>query len=122
MTITLILFTIINIVLAFLDAHKIIKGKYIFHGLNALVFIGLLIIPYFIFHNYWLIGALLFNRLIFFNISLSLFRGLKWDYVSPSPKSVTDKLAKKIFGNNGKKMYAVYTLCFVTLTILSFVL
>ena len=120
MILTLILFTLANIILAFVDARKIVKGNVINHVINAAVYVAMIAVPYFLFHNYWLIAALLFNRLLVFNISLSLFRGLRWDYISPSPASVTDKLAKSVFGNNGKLMYGVYAAAFTVLTIIAF--
>lgn len=101
-------FAIANIVLAFIDSRKIIKSKMINHAVNAIVYCAMVAIPVFILHNYWLIGTLLFTRLLVFNITLSLFRGLKWDYVSPSPTAITDRIAKSIFGYNGRLMYMVY--------------
>jgi len=124
MILTLILFSIANIILAFIDAHKIIKGKWIKHGVNAAFYIALVAIPYFVFHNWFLVVALLFNRLLIFNIALSKFRSLKWDYVTPEdpPKPITDRLAKMIFGMNGKAMYLTYLIIFITLTVLTFVI
>jgi len=122
MIITLILFSIANVILAYLDAHKIIKGKAINHVINAAIYVAMVAVPYFIFHNYFLIAALLVNRLLVFNIMLSLFRGLRWNYISPSPTSITDKIAKSIFGNKGSLMYVIYAIIFVVLTILSFVI
>ena len=117
---TLIIFTIANIVLAWLDANKIIKGTTINHAINGAIYVAMVAIPYFIFHNYFLIGALLFNRLLVFNIALSLFRELEWDYISTSPISIVDKLAKLVFGMNGKLMYAVYLIIFVAFVICTF--
>ena len=117
---TLIIFTIANIVLAWLDANKIIKGTTINHAINGAVYVAMVAIPYFIFHNYFLIEALLFNRLFVFNIALSLFRELEWDYISTSPISIVDKLAKLVFGMNGKLMYAVYLIIFVAFVICTF--
>jgi len=71
----------------------------------------------------WLIFALLFNRLLVFNIFLSLFRGLDWDYVTPEnpPKSIIDRIAKMVFGMNGKLMYGVYSIVFIVLIIIIFI-
>jgi len=122
MILTLILFSIANLLLAYMDAHKIIKGNTINHLINAVVYVAMVAIPFLLFKNWFLIGALLFNRLLIFNIMLSLFRGLKFDYISPSPASVTDKVAKKVFGNNGKLMYGIYAVIFIVLTILTFII
>ncbi len=118
----LIIFTIANIVMAFVDSRKINKGKWVKHGINGALYIAIVAIPYFIFNNWWLVGALLFNRLLVFNIALSLFRGLKWDYITPEkpPKAITDKLAKMVFGMNGKLMYGVYLVIFIAFLVIIF--
>ena len=121
MILTITIFTIVNIFLAQIDSRKIGENKLIKHGLNGLVYAAILAVPYFLFSNYWLIGALLFNRLLVFNIALSVFRGLKWDYISPEPKAITDKLAKAVFRNNGMLMYGVYLLIFTGFIIKLFI-
>lgn len=124
MILTLLIFSVLNVALAFLDAHQILKGKWIKHGVNAGIYLGMLVVPYLLFHNILFIVALLFTRLIVFNITLSLFRGLKWDYVTPEnpPKSLIDRWAKKIFGMNGKLMYGTYAVVFTLLLIFSYML
>ncbi len=120
MIVTITIFIFINLLLALIDSRLIGKKRKILHGFNALAYIGMLAIPYFSFHNYWLIAVLLFERLLIFNISLSLFRGLNWAYISPDPNAITDKIAKKIFSKNGKVMYSVYFLIFIAITIKCF--
>lgn len=120
MILTRIIFTLVNIVLAFIDAHKIIKSKVINHFLNGAVYLALVAVPVFILKDYWLIPELLLNRLLFFNIPLSKFRGLKWDYVSKDPASITDKAAKAIFGMNGKLMYGFYAVLLIGLIVKSY--
>lgn len=121
MVLTLILFTLVNILLAYVDAKKIIKGNSIKHGINAAIYMGIVAIPYFIFHNYFLIAALLFNRLLFFNMFLSLFRKLSVFYMPLKPLSITDILAGKVFGTNGRLMYSIYAIAFIILTVISFI-
>jgi len=123
MILTLVLFTLVNILLAYIDSRQFAKGKTISHILNGLEIIAILTIPYFLFHNWWLIGALLFNRLLFFNISLSLFRGKKWNYITPEPKpaSIIDRVAKWIFGMHGTLMYSIYLIIFILLLIKTFI-
>lgn len=122
MVITLILFSVANIILAWIDSRIIADKQKILHGLNGVVYLALLLIPYFMYHNWFLIAALCFNRLLWFNISLSKFRSLDWDYVSPSPKSIIDKVAKAIFGSNGKLMYFIYLVLFTICTVLIFII
>ena len=117
---TIIAISILNVVLAFIDAHKIVKGKVINHIINGAIYACIIFVPYFLFHNWLLIAALLFNRLLFFNIFLSLFRGKKWDYIPLQPISITDKWAKKVFDDNGQLMYGVYAVIFAVLIIFSF--
>lgn len=117
MILTLILFTLINLILAAFDASRIKKGKTINHFINAVIYTALVAGTYFLFHNWFLIAALLFNRLLFFNIGLSLFRGLPAFYISPNPASVIDKIAKSIFGKSGWLMYLIYAAIFTGLTI-----
>lgn len=111
----IVLFTIANIALAQGDAERIKKGGWIYHGINGLVYSAMATVPYYFFADYWLIGALLFNRLLVFNIALNYFRHLPWDYVSKTPKAVTDRIAMLIFGGNGMFMYLVYLLIFIGL-------
>lgn len=105
---TIAIFAVLNVALAFIDSRVIGKGRRVLHGLNALIYLATVAIPVWLFNNYWLIGCLLAIRLVVFNISLNLFRGLKWNYVSPDPKAITDKIAKAIFGKRGTLMYFSY--------------
>jgi len=117
---TLVIFTLANIILAFIDS-RIIQAKHkILHGINGAVYLAALLIPWFMYHNLWFIGCLALNRLLVFNIMLSLFRRLKWYYISPMPAAITDKFAGFIFRGNGKLMYRVYLIVFITLTVLTF--
>lgn len=116
----LVIFALVNILLAFIDAQRIKKGKKISHALNAAIYIVLIAIPVLLFKNYWMIGALLSIRLTVFSIALSLFRGLKWDYISPMPAAVTDRAARAIFKSNGKLMYGIYFLILSGFLILTF--
>ncbi len=115
MLLTLIIFFLINVVLAFIDAHKFNKNKFVKHGINAIEYGALIGVPYYFFKDYWLIGALFVERLLVFNISLSKFRGKKFDYVSPERKAITDKIAFFFFGYRGKLMYSGYLATFILL-------
>jgi len=117
---TIVIFSLINIILAYIDSHKILNSKSIKHGINALFYLSMILVPFLIFGNYFLITCLLFNRLVFFNISLSLFRKLKWDYIPTDPASIIDKISKSIFGVNGKIMYFTYSLLFIIFVVFSF--
>lgn len=115
-------FTALNIILAFIDSRIIGVKRTPKHWLNGLVYLLLTVGAVWWVLNYWLIGALLFNRLVVFNICLSKFRGLHWDYLSPSPSSFIDRMAFKIFGNRAKLMYGVYLISEIIFTTLSLIL
>lgn len=112
------IFTILNIFHAKYDSWRISKGLSINHILNGLGYLVCVGISCLLSKSILIVIPILFNRLVFFNISLSLFRKLKWDYISPSPKSIIDKIGKWIFKNNGKVMYIVYILLFIISMIL----
>jgi len=114
------LFSLINIALAKWDATIFAKGKTVSHGFNGALYIALLVPVWFITHNWYLIAALLFDRLLFFNIPLNLFRTdtkLEWYYRPIKPASIVDKIGNLI--PNATLMYLIYAVAFITLTIIS---
>ena len=118
--VTIALFSLLNIGLAKIDATLIFNSKRIKHGINGLVYLSIILVPYFIFKNYWLIAALLFDRLLFFNLFLSYFRGVGWLYMPLNPKSIVDKIARIIFYNNGALMYLVYLIILSSLILICY--
>ena len=114
-TFTIVAFSLLNIGLAKIDATLIFNSKRIKHGINGLVYISILAVPYFVFHNYWLMAVLLFDRLLFFNLFLSHFRGVGWLYMPLNPDAISDKIAKFIFGMDAGKMYLTYIVLFLIL-------
>jgi len=105
----ILIFAVLNIILAYIDAHRIIDNKVIDHTINAVVYLGALGIAVIIVKDYWLVSTILLIRLLIFNITLSLFRGKKWDYIPITPLSTIDRLANLVF-KNGRQMYATYTI------------
>lgn len=124
MILTLLIFSVLNVALAFIDAHQFIKSKTVSHFLNGAEYVAMCLVAWLIFHNPLFIGVLLFNRLLVFNITLSKFRGKDWDYITPEPKpnSIIDRIAKWVFGMNGKLMYGTYAVVFTLLLIFSYML
>ena len=121
MIVTLVIFILLNIAFAFIDSRRIRNKKTIAHWMNALVYCVLVGIAFWINKDWWLIPALLVERLLIFQIALSLFRKLKWDYMTPAPQAISDKIQDMIFGkNNGKVMYVIYGITFVGLLIIIF--
>jgi|APGre2960657373_1045057.scaffolds.fasta_scaffold22651_4 hypothetical protein len=121
-----VIFIILNIILAKIDANKILAQKQINHTMNALVYIVFLIIAFFIgdylqlnlLQKMSMILSLLLTRKVVFDISLSLFRGLSWNYTSKSTGSVIDKIENKIF-KSGTVKYFFYSSLLLILIILN---
>ena len=87
----LILYTVINLVLAKIDANKIRNGIHIKHGINALVYFALIAPTLFLSWSYPI--AMMALRRIVFDTSLNLFRGLPYDYISSTTTSVIDRIS-----------------------------
>ena len=100
------------VILAWDNAKRIDQDKKIKHWLNGLAHLSMAGILYFV--DWKLSVALLCLVRVTFDISLNLFRGFPIDYVSLKPKSVIDKIEKKIFGLNGytpKIVYLIIAVC-----------
>jgi len=93
-TLILLLFIGINIGLARYDAYRIKNNIRIRHAINALIYVGLILIFY-----KWLtitkILGLLLIRIPIFNTSLNIFRGKPADYLSSTTTSIIDQLMNK---------------------------
>ena len=111
--IILLIYAVINIILAKIDANKIKNGVHIKHGINALVYLILLIPSLFI--SYTLPISLLALRRIVFDTSLNLFRGLKYDYISLTTTSIIDRVSYKFQEKYG---YFIYYGIFLIIVIL----
>jgi len=122
----LILFNVGN---ACIDAHRIMMGYRIYHGVNfgiyCLVTGAICRIGHFDIGVIALITVSAFcNRQLSFDIPLNLMRGLKWDYVSKAkpPKSITDRIEIRIFGYNGRAPAFMYAGLWLTCLIIQFFL
>lgn len=118
-----------NVGNASLDAHRIMMGKRIYHGLNFGAYAllcglvawvapwNLLVITLFAVSAYC-------NRQLSFDIPLNLMRGLKWDYVSLAkpPKSITDRIEIWAFGYTGRAPVIVYSALWLACLIIQFFL
>jgi len=109
----LILYTILNLVLAKIDAYKISKGIHIKHGINALVYCVLIAPTFFISWHYPI--AMLALRRIVFDTALNLFRGLPFDYISATTTSIVDRISYDFQKEWG---YFCYYMIFVVIIIL----
>jgi hypothetical protein len=109
----ILLYILINIGLAKIDAIKIANHKRIRHGLNAL-FYCLLICPTLMISWTYPIGLLALRRIVF-DTSLNLFRGLPYDYISSTTTSIIDRIS---YGFQKKYGYFVYYSIFLIILIL----
>ena len=95
--------------LAWDNSKRIKQGKIIHHWLNGLLHI-LAAFTALYFEGWEIAASVLLSVRIVFNTALNLFRGLPIDYVSQKPKSVVDKVEKKLFGNNGWLPLIIYSI------------
>lgn len=107
--------TLFNVGNAYIDAHRIMMGKRIYHGVNFVIYCmvtaGICWVGHFEIAAIALIVVSAFcNRQLAFDIPLNIMRGLKWDYVSLAkpPKSITDRIEIWLFGYNGRAPVFMY--------------
>lgn len=85
--------------------------------MNGLLHIAAAVAGWYYFN--WQIGvAILFVARIFFDVSLNLFRGKAIGYIPIKPKSIVDKVEKKLFKQDGitpKIVYIIIIICLLTL-------
>jgi hypothetical protein len=110
---TIAIFSILNVALAQWDAELIANKKVINHLSNAAVYTVLLSIVFSISTNWVLMASLCLDRLLFFNISLNLYRKLKWNYMPQFPNSKIDMISNFVFLRNGYIQYGVYAALFI---------
>ena len=112
-----VIFVITNISLAFIDANKIKQGQKIYHGINGLIYFGLLLLVYIAIPSSNLLTMLGLSllRIPVFNTSLNYFRGLPLTYLSNSTTSIIDQLTNSIPKKIG---YWPYTITLLTLSLI----
>jgi uncharacterized membrane protein len=92
----LILFVILNMVLAYFDANKIKQNTRIYHGINGLVYMALLTLAYLLTSNWLLIAGLTILRIPVFNTALNYFRDKELTHISKHTTSIIDQFTNKI--------------------------
>ena len=121
------IFIILNLILAKIDAKKVLAHKPINHSMNAWFYVVILIgvfgaNSYFNWFDWMeqisLLVSLLLTRKVVFDISLSLFRGLKWNYISKFTTSKIDQFENKIF-KSGTIKYVFYTILLLGIIIVN---
>jgi hypothetical protein len=103
---------------AWRNAVKIGRNQRILHGVNGYIHFSICS-GIALSSGSWVLGLsyLLVGR-IFFDWSLDLFRGLPLNYVSLNPKSILDRLEKRLFGINGLAPKVVYAVLVIILDLI----
>jgi hypothetical protein len=105
-TLLFLLFICINIGLAKYDAYRIKNNIRIRHAINAIIYVGLIMLFY-----KWLtllkILGLLLIRIPVFNTFLNIFRGKPADYLSSTTTSIIDQIMNKHIKNVGYWNYSL---------------
>ena len=85
-------FFLLNVVLAWIDATRINKGKFIDHYYNGFIYACFVGLAYYIRPDLNLVVGLLLYRIPIFNTFLNIFRGLNSSYISDNPASLVDRI------------------------------
>jgi hypothetical protein len=116
-----ILYAVICVAFAYLNKRWIDQDKKILHGLNGLLHIVAAVVAWWLFD--WMVFVIILcEARIVFDISLNKFRGLEFDYVPIKPKSIVDKLERKIFDEDGVSPKIVYAFFALGLNLIHFLL
>lgn len=113
-----VIYSLFCVLFAYLNYKLISKNKRIYHGLNGLVHVILIGISYLIF-GWFSILVLPFVARVVFDTALNHFRGLPLNYLPTDPKSIIDKLERKIFKISP---HWIYLLLIVVINIIYFFL
>lgn len=116
--ILVIIYAGLNILHAKYDAWRILDGRRIYHGLNGLVHVAILIPVYYYTKDLFFVIGLLSLRRIVFDTALNLFRGLRFDYISSTTTSVIDRLSYDFQKRYG---YVIYYGIFLFILLLSII-
>lgn len=109
----------VNILHAKHDAIRIAKHKRIYHGINGLIHVSLVIVIWLFMKDWFFTIGLLAIRRIVFDTALNLFRGLRFDYISSTTTSIIDRLSYDFQRRYG---YMIYYGLFFLIAILSILL
>jgi hypothetical protein len=103
-------FVILNVILAWIDATRINKNKFIDHFYNAFIYSCFVGLAYYVRQDFLLVLGLYLLRIPVFNTSLNVFRGLSPTYISSSPASVVDKIINPIISFIGYWIFNIIIL------------
>lgn len=119
--ILLISYIILCIILAYINYRVIIADRRVYHALNGLVHLAFWLTVFLLSRSLILTLCLPFVARLFFDTALNLFRGLPLDYVPKNPKSIADKVEKKVFGSVGFTPKLIWLMIIVALITIYYV-
>ena len=102
-----VMFVLLNIKFAHIDAKRIKQNKRIYHGINGLIYSILLILSYLITHDITCVIGYTLVRIPVFNTFLNYFRGKELTYLSDSTTSIVDKITNFIPRKIGYWTYSI---------------
>lgn len=111
---------LICVLFAYINKGWIDKGRKVLHAYNGLLHLVAAGVAYWAW-SWELSLIVLFEARIVFDIALNKMRGLEFDYVTPDPKSIIDKVEQKIFGDDGVTPKIVYAFFALGLNVIYFI-
>ena len=96
------------------------KGKKIKHFWNGLLHFTTAVIAWYIFRNWQSPVLILLIARLAFDTAYYLFMGNGIDYVTPTPKSITDKVEQFFFKKDGITPKIIYILFIIILLTVKF--
>lgn len=120
--ITELLYIAVIIVLARYNADLILHDLKVRHRWNGVIHISIWAFCYLVHHNWFLMIAYPFLGVTVFDISLNLFRGRHWDYMTKTPTSVVDKIQNWVFRMDGAVAKGTYTGIVIGINVIVFIL
>ena len=115
--ILLISFILFNIGFAYIDAQKIKQNTPIYHGINGLIYVGLLLLSFLLTHNVLATIGYTIIRIPIFNTALNGFRGKRLSYISYTTTSKIDQLLNPLVEKIGYWNYCFW-LFVISLTLI----
>lgn len=106
--------------MAYVDSVLIKKGERIYHGLNGLFYILMVVPAYLITKDLYLCAGLFVVRRLVFDVSLNLFRGLPYNYISKTTTSIIDRVLYRVQERLGGIYYLILIGLIVVLTMRGF--
>jgi hypothetical protein len=92
-----IIYAVLCIFFAKLNALWIAENKKILHGINGFVHLVVWALLYFLVHKWQLFLVLPFIGRFVFDTALNYFRGFSIYYIPINPKSIIDRIEKLVF-------------------------